>query len=133
MIKLTVPVYYKDIKATKASKTIFVAMNWYNKANCHESNKVKQHYHKLVKKELEGVELCFDAQYRAKYTYYYKNCCSDLMNVCAVIDKFVQDGLQENGTVVDDNVQYYTRAVCEVGGQDKKNPRVEIILEERNI
>jgi hypothetical protein len=55
------------------------------------------------------------------------------MNVGALIDKFVQDSLQQSNIVRNDNVQFYTRSVFEVGGQDRLNPRVDVLIEERFI
>ena len=53
-----------------------------------------------------------------------------MANIISMIDKFLNDALKENGIIADDNVKIYKRITGEAAGQDKQNPRVEIIIEE---
>jgi len=131
MIRFSVPVYYTQLLKTKPNKTTLVGMNHYRNDSWHLLYEKKKHYDELVKKLLKSVEWKTNGQYCSKYIYFYKNKSSDMMNVCTVIDKFIQDTIQGLGIVENDNVQFYTRAVCEVGGQDRSNPRVDILIEER--
>lgn len=126
MIKLDLPVYWNITKNRK----IFVGMNWYQRANKYEINKVKQEYHELIKLKLFGNKEKIKGSYQVKYKYFYKNSGSDLRNVTSVIDKFFNDALQELRIIVNDNVNYYKESVDIVGGMDKKNPRIEIEVEE---
>lgn len=130
MYKLTVPYYYFQERKKKKSRFIMLGMNWYRNSNHHLSNEIKKHYHELVKEQLEAFEGCMLGKYKVKYKLFYKSKSQDMMNIVAVIDKFVQDGIVEFGLVKDDNVQYCKRVVCEVAEQDKENPRIEIELEE---
>jgi len=59
-----------------------------------------------------------------------KNSKSDLDNVVAVIAKFLNDGLKELGIIVDDSVKYLVNSQLIVDSCDKKNPRMEIEVEE---
>lgn len=51
---------------------------------------------------------------------------SDIMNWVAVIDKFFQDVLVQEGKLVDDNYDYVNFVSAEFIQVDKQNPRVEI-------
>ena len=125
MIKLDLPVYWNITKNRK----IFVGMNWYQRANKYEINKVKQEYHELSKSKLFGNKEKIKGSYLVRYKYFYKNSGTDLRNVTSVIDKFFNDALQELGIVENDNVKYFKESIDQVGGLDKKNPRIEIEVE----
>ena len=58
------------------------------------------------------------------------NTKSDVMNWVSVIDKFFQDVLVKQGIIPDDNYTVIPKIVSEFGGIDKKNPRIEITIEE---
>lgn len=123
--KLTLP-YYLELKK---NKKVMVGMNWYRNAHYHELNKAKKMFSELVRAQMtafenEGIEI-----YRINYKMYYKRSNQDLMNVISVVDKFVQDSLQEIGFVINDTVRNCITVKSEVIEQDKKNPRIEIIIE----
>lgn len=138
MIKLSLPLYYEQTFKTKKSKNILVALNWYRNCDFHINNKIKKEYHNIIKRELIGglgiyVPNKIEGKYRVKYKLHYKNSQSDLMNCVSVIDKYLQDALQELGVVQNDNVKYYVGCSVEVAGQDKLNPRLECeIMGEEN-
>lgn len=133
MYKITLPIYYTKKYKTKKDRTFLVGLNWYRNANYHELNEVKLHYHKLVKELLQDVAEETLESYRVNYQLFYKNKRCDLMNVVSVVDKFLNDALVEIGLITDDNVSIYRRSAAEVGGQDKENPRIEIIIEKKEI
>lgn len=64
------------------------------------------------------------------YMLYPSNSSCDLMNVVSVIDKFLNDALQDYGIIVNDNIKFYKHMVAGVKEIDKVNPRIEIIVEE---
>jgi hypothetical protein len=132
MIVIHLPIYYTQEFSKKKPSTILVGDNWFRNAHYYLKNQVKQHYHELVAKELNGLEARINSEYRVRYKYYYKTSTSDMMNVGSRIDKFLNDALQEIGIVENDNVKFYTFASFEVGGLDKDNPRMECYIEERN-
>lgn len=125
-IRLELPVY---LNVTK-KKRVLINMNWYRNAHYQVSNKVKGEYHKLITAKLGQIKEKITKGYEIHYRYYYKSVVSDLTNVTSVIDKFLNDSLQELGIVENDNVKYLRKIVCEVGGQDKENPRLEIEIRE---
>jgi len=130
-ISIILSPYYTQTFKTKPSKTFLISLNWYRNAHYSVSNKVKNHYRQLIKKLLKGhKEPLLNESYRVVYYYYYKNKNSDMSNVCALIDKFFQDSIQELEIVSNDNVQYCKEVIFRVGGEDKVNPRVEVFLQE---
>ena len=64
------------------------------------------------------------------YMLYPSNSNCDLMNVVSVIDKFLNDALQDCGVIVNDNIKFYKHMIATVKEIDKINPRIEIIIEE---
>ena len=127
----TLPIYYTIEKKTKKNKTVLVGMNFFRNAHYHIKNKLKQHYHKLVSEQLESFsEDKKIEQFKTHYKLYYKVSNCDMTNISSLIEKFVLDGLKEFGLIIDDNVKYHISSKVEVIEQDKKNPRIEIIVEE---
>lgn len=125
MITLELPIY---INTTK-KKIQLIGMNWYRNAHFQTESKVKKYYHQLVFALLKkGDKL--KGKIKVHYKLYYKNSRSDLMNVVSVIDKYVLDALQEAKVLDNDNVLKYRECISEVIGQDKNNPRLEVIIEE---
>lgn len=121
-INLNVPIYFDE----KNKKTM-ISLNFYRNAHYHTNNKVKSEFEKLVAEKLQGSNVKFK-EYQIEYKLFYKNKVCDMMNIIAVVDKFLQDSLQELGIVENDNVQYCKKVMCEVGGQDKINPRVCVTI-----
>lgn len=121
-MKITLPIYYTQVLKTKPSRTILVGMNWYR--NCHHSlsNKVKSHYHDLVKVAVGGIKL---GQINPKYTIYVARKNTDGHNIRAVVEKFFLDGLVECGAIEDDSIDF-VKGDSSVYLQDKDNPRIEI-------
>ena len=64
------------------------------------------------------------------YMLYPSNSSCDLMNVVSVIDKFLNDALQDCGVIVNDNIKFYKHMIATVKEIDKDNPRIEIKITE---
>ena len=105
-------------------------MNWYRNAHYHNQNKMKKDFHELVTKQL-GEET-IDNTFTLTLSLYYKNSSCDGANIAALIEKFTLDALQENKTVVNDNVKYHLGTTWSVIAQDKDNPRCEISITKTN-
>lgn len=147
-LKIELPIYYtleykrpKTVKrktkkgfVTKqiTERTFLVGMNWYRNADKFVEHKVKEHYHKIILDALEGLNGTWEGKYSVEHKLFYKNKLCDAMNIIAVIDKYFNDAIQEKGLIVDDNVQFYTEGNWSVDGQDKENPRLEIIIRRIN-
>lgn len=94
------------------------------------SNKVKQEVEDIIIKQIPA-NVTFN-QYQIVYTYYFKSITSDLPNVTALGSKFLNDALKKAGVIKDDNVQYLKYESYTVGEQDKRNPRIEVLIGEYN-
>ena len=129
MIKLELPIYHTFQRKTKKDIKILVGMNWYRNAHFRNSNQVKQHYHSLIYSKVTQSQKLKD-KYMVSYMLYPSNSNCDLMNVVSVIDKFLNDALQDSGVVVNDNIKFYKHMIATVKEVDKLNPRIEIIIEE---
>ena len=129
MINIELPIYYTFERKTKKDNKILVGMNWYRNAHYRNSNLVKQHYHKLIYSKVTQSQKLKD-KYMVSYMLYPSNSNCDLMNVVSVIDKFLNDALQDSGVVINDNIKFYKHMLATVKEIDKINPRIEIIIEE---
>ena len=129
MIILELPIYYTFERKTKKDNKILVGMNWYRNAHFRSSNQVKQHYHNLIYSKVTQSQKLKD-KYMVSYMLYPSNSNCDLMNVVSVIDKFLNDALQDSGVIVNDNIKFYKHMIATAKEVDKLNPRIEIIVEE---
>lgn len=119
-ITLELPIYFK----TSSLTTKLIGMNWYRNAHFQQECAIKKYYHNLVASLIPLPKPRIRGDVKMRYTLYYKNSQSDLMNIVSVIDKYVMDGLQAAGVIENDNVLNYRKCEIEVAGQDKKNPRL---------
>ena len=125
MIKLELPIYHTFQRKTKKDTKILVGMNWYRNAHFRNSNQIKKFYHELIfLKVLKSQRI--KGSYQVEYLLYPSNANCDLMNVVSVIDKFLNDALQDCGVVVNDNIKFYKSMTAGVKEIDKYNPRIEI-------
>jgi len=128
-MKLILPIYYEQVFKTKKNKTILVNMGWYRNAHYQILNKVKAHYHDLVR------EQCTNEQFNnplIQFKIYAKRKGTDGGNIRSVIEKFALDGLVKAGVIPDDTIKYINKDMSEYF-YDKNNPRAEIYLTEMRI
>lgn len=121
MIFLSLPIYYKKD---------LVGMNKFRNYHFYKKNEIKKHYHKLIETALKDKNYIGLEQYKVHYKLHYKTASCDAMNIISMIDKFLNDALQEIKLISNDNVGYYKKGSWEVAGVDKLNPRIEIEIEE---
>ena len=124
-IKLTSPIYWTQTFKTKKDKVWLVGMNNYRNWHYHTSNKFKKEFGEVFKQQLSDISI--KDQFTLHMDLYYKRIC-DGSNVVPLIEKVLLDVLQEEGVIVQDNVQYHLGTSWKVGGQDKNNPRIEITI-----
>lgn len=125
-IKITLPIYWNRTKTNQE----LVSMNKFRNYHYTMQNKIKKDFDLLARAELLKCDrIKISGEYKIKYILFYKNSGSDLMNVVALIDKFLQDTLQKMSITENDNVRFCKYVVAAVGGKDKENPRVEIEVE----
>lgn len=118
---------------TIKGKNLLVNMNWYRNAHHIEQNDIKKIYFDLIQEQFRDMlinRMLVDIKYEVHYKLFYKSSACDMPNITAMMSKFVNDAVQELGLVKNDNVKFLVREVHEVGGQDKDNPRCEIIIKE---
>lgn len=122
-LEFEVPIYIEG------KKTTLLGLNFYRNAHYHTNNKVKKWFEGLIAEKIKSeIDKTYFKEYMIHYELHYKNSQCDLMNVVSVVDKFVQDSLQELGIVENDNVKYCKEVVASVGEQDKENPRVRVTI-----
>lgn len=88
---------------------------------------MKKYFQDLVIEQLPPVVEVIQ-QFTVTYKLYYKSPVCDASNIVALIEKFYLDSLKAHGIIIDDNVQFHLGSSWTVIGQDKENPRMEIIL-----
>lgn len=123
-ITITLPLYWQQSN----SKTVLVGMSWYRNAHHFTQNKWKQEFQELVSEQVSNVKIA--SPYATKLNIYYKNPSCDSSNVAALMEKVVLDALQKLDITVNDNVQHHVTSTWSVAGQDKLNPRCEIVIYE---
>lgn len=124
MIKLTLPIYYKDSKGTH-----LLGLNKYERMHYHPLNKLKQDFYALIRSQIDKTNK-IDGSYKTNFKLWYKNPTCDAPNIIAVIEKLVMDGLQKYDCIKEDNVKFYKGASWEVVGKDVEYSRVEIVINE---
>ena len=122
-MKLILPLQIWIPRKAKEDKLIYLNQNWYRTAHHFTSNQVKQ----IFKDHIEAMDLSPlpKGQYRFSYVLFPARTV-DVMNPCAVIDKFVCDALAELGIIQDDNMKILPEFSFRFGGIDKNNPRCEL-------
>jgi len=126
MIKLTFPIYYTQEFKTKKPKTFLLGLNWYRNSNHFLSNKIKAHYHELVKQQIGDNKF---TKIRIIYKVYAGRNGTDGHNIRAVMEKFICDGLVECGALPDDSIEYL-RGDESYYFISKENPRIEVEIEQ---
>lgn len=126
MIKLELPIYYTQKFKTKDSKTFLVGLNWYRNAHHMLSNKVKEHYHQLVKEQVRDIK--FKKVWISYHVFAGRN-GTDGHNVRAVMEKFICDGLVSAGVIEDDSIEFL-KGDESYYSIDKDNPRIVVFVEE---
>ena len=101
MVGLTLPIYYTQEYATKASKTTLLGMNAYRNWHHFTQNKAKIWFSEIVTSLLPSNPETF-TKFHMTYELYYKSTACDGSNVIALIEKFTLDSLKANGVIVDD-------------------------------
>ena len=126
MINLTITGDSVTAEQVRDLLTALVGLNWYRNAHHMLSNKVKAHYHELVKKQIGDTVITTGI--RLHYKVYAQRNGTDGHNIRAVMEKFICDGLVESGVIKDDSIEYLKGDSSEYF-IDKLNPRIDIYIE----
>ena len=96
--------------------------------NC--GNEMKQHWQayigSFIRKDLGRKKI--EKPVRLHYTFYEPTKRRDLDNIAATAHKFIQDALVRSGVIPDDGWKY-VRGFSDNFQVDKKEPRIEILIE----
>lgn len=119
-------------RKTKEDKVININMNVTRNLHYHVLNQAKATWKDIVWTALdrwyaEGGADVPPFPHRFTYTVFPgTNRVFDLANVCAAIQKFTDDSLQELGIIKDDNYKHIRAVRYEFGRVDKERPRCEL-------
>lgn len=123
------PLYVTLSRDQKNGKKYIINMNNYRNWHYRTSNSIKIKYKEILKSQLAGTKI--EIPLKLTFVYYKSsNRRTDRANVLSIHEKFFCDALVDYGCILDDNDRYITQTTYKSGGVDKKNPRVEIIIEE---
>ena len=117
------------ISITSGKKKIrkrYLNLNQYRNWHYQTSNKLKI----LFKEQVRGnLDFSFSHKVSITYKYYAPDKrIRDLMNVIAVVDKFFQDALVEEGCISSDDTNTVIEITSIYSGVDTNNPRIEAII-----
>lgn len=107
-------------------------LNQFRNANSYMLGAVKIAYSNILRervKELPDFKEPIQINYKVYVGSTHK---SDVMNWVAIVDKFFQDVLVQEGKIIDDNYEHVPLISAEFGSVDKDNPRIEITIEPIN-
>ena len=108
-------------------KKVRLNLNEYRNWHYRVSNIYKKSFKALVSESIES--LLFTKQIKIEYTYYAPDARKrDLMNVIAVVDKFFQDALVENGCMDSDDTDTVVAVSSLYGGIDRGNSRIDVTI-----
>lgn len=122
MIKVTVPIYYKQTK----SKEVLVGLNWYRNVHYNTNDKAKKFFKGIVKDFIEG-EPILNGRIHVHFEVFLKRKGSDGGNVRSVIEKYSLDAIKSSGYIIEDNADIVVTDSSEYH-YDKNYPRAEITL-----
>ncbi len=111
------------------NKQLALNLNIYRNAHFQSLNKAKKQYKVIMQPQIDALPVLNIIKIEYKL-YIGTKRSLDIVNVCAIIDKFFADALTESGKIKDDNYNYYTQCVMTFGGYEKNNERVEITITE---
>ena len=125
---IVLPIYYTQNFITKPDKTFLVGLNWERNAHYFIKSTVKRHYHELVSKQVQPLDIPYE-KFVAHTTVYWKSANCDIRNISPMIEKYLMDALQVCGVLTNDNSKFDMGGTLTNGGQSKDNPRCEVTIE----
>jgi hypothetical protein len=131
-VTLALPLSVTIPRKTKEDKIFALNLNTFRNAHHMTMNQAKVRWKDVVcmavQEDLGG--LIPSPPYLFTYTVFPSTGrVFDLANVCAAIQKFTDDALQELGVIENDNYKHIRAVRYEFGGIDKERPRCELRIE----
>ena len=128
LIKFSVPLYL--VRGKKKPKNYWLNLNSYRNWKYHLNNDLKIQFKKAIHSTLAELDP-IQGPIKIVYTFYYPDSRRrDLGNSLAVISKFTEDALVEEGIIPDDDYTIIRSIAGRYGGYDKQNPRCEVAIKE---
>lgn len=110
------------------NKAFYLNLNQYRNAHHHTLDKAKKEFAEIVKPKLSSLPSL--TRIRMSYILYPRTLqLCDVSNICSIVDKFFSDCLTTEHIIPDDNYNHVIMVAYGFGEVDKKNPRVEVIIE----
>lgn len=117
-----------SVQVTK-KKPFILNLNVYRNAHYQTLNKAKALFKEAIWNQL--MDLPVMGRIKLTYTLYPGSAREvDVANVCSIQDKFFCDALVEAKKLPDDNYKFLPTTQFQFGEIDRKNPRVEVEIEE---
>lgn len=99
--------------------------------NVYTANNTKRRDERIVaafiRRDLKGIHITKPVW--LTYHFYEKDCRRDWDNVTGYAHKIIQDALVDSGVLIDDS-QKFVKGYTDYFETDKKNPRIEVEIEE---
>lgn len=128
---LSLPLSVTIPRKTKEDKVVILNMNTFRNLHHMVMNQAKIAWVEIVRLEVtKEVRWHVFPPYLFTYTVFPSSGRAfDLANVCAAIQKFTDDALQELGVIENDNYKHIRAVRYEFGKIDKEHPRCELKIE----
>lgn len=131
MIKIISPLAVYMPRVTMPAKKYILNLNNYRNWKFIVSAKLKKIYTLAMGEQL--IRLKINGKFHLRFVYFKPTKrISDRSNVLVVHEKFFCDALKYWGCIKDDNDEIIQSTHYRSGTLDRKNPRVEIFIEENN-
>lgn len=130
-IALPVKLILGITKKTNKVKEYSLNLNTYRNTHFIVLNKAKKIFTDTISSYDEFKKLPKLNKVFLIYIHHPARTC-DTNNVCSVVDKFFQDTLVTSDKLTDDNFKYVTGTLFLSGSVDRKNPRVDVYICERD-
>lgn len=134
-LKIRLPLRVVLPRKRTVDKRLALNLNVFRNTHYHVLDDAKKILKEIVQAELSALDierlsalqppLCFT------YTMFPGTARkTDLGNVLPIVQKFCDDALVELGVIEDDNYEVLQKVVYGFGGLDRKDPRVELEIDE---
>lgn len=110
-------------------KKYYINFNKVKPLRYQEYSNLKNKYEEIAIKMIKGIKM--STPIRLTFVHYYPDLRQrDRANACCIHEKFFCDALTAAKCIPDDNDKHIVETIYRSGGLDRKNPRMEIIIEE---
>lgn len=124
-ITISTPIYV-DMGRIKSKKR-YINLNSYRNWQFTLSNNIKKKFKEAIKNQFPNFDSPID-KYELHYQIYLPNKLErDVMNIGAIVDKFTNDALVEEGVVLEDNYKHLQHIEFDYEGYDDEKEGYVIV------